>query len=101
MQRIATHTIANFTFEHYSDAHNDTVGIWVDGEYWDAIEFDSYSKAVAFMADPIAEQRKRNIARDAKEAARIAESDVMAERNASLIGCNRGRQIGPNKRGSM
>ena len=101
MELIATNQIANFTFNHYSGANREVVSISIDGEFWDSIDFDSYSQAVAFMADPLAEQRKRNLLREARGAERIAESDAMAERNASLIGCNRGRQVGPNKRGSI
>jgi hypothetical protein len=77
------------------------VSIYMNGEFYDHHEFDTFSEAESYMNDPFKEERNAAKREAAREAARIAESDAMAARNASLIGCNRGRQVGPNKRGSI
>ena len=99
-QRNIAGTSISLEYIGETDFGGHVVCIYMDGSFWDHREFDTFMEAQTFMNDPFKAERQAAQRAIAFEAARIAESDAMAERNASLIGCNRGRQIGP-KRGSM
>jgi len=90
-----------FTLEYIPAYGVHTVSIYAGGTFWDWRDFPTEAEARAFIADPFKTERQQAEQLAAREAARIAESDAIAERNASLIGCNRGWQVGPNRRGSI
>ena len=70
-----------FTLEHTQYDSKHIVSIYADGNFWDWREFNFEAEAMAFLADPFKTERQQAQQREAREAARIALEDAIAEQS--------------------
>ena len=97
---LATTTKGPVTVKVWVVEHGEIIAeIFINGDFWDHREFDTLQEALDFSNDPLAEDRNKCRRQRDREAAR--EAEMVPYRAAVLTRVSFGRQIGPNRRGSI